>query len=92
MGDEAQQTTGPMPLGLLARRQDHRAETEARTAGLGRVRKVTPWMVRKVTPWMVRKVTPWIDGIAPLTDNVGRDQDRGGHVRREQMSWHTEHG
>ncbi len=84
MGDEAQQTTGPMPLGLLARRQDHRAETEARTAGLRRV--------RKVTPWMVRKVTPWIDGIAPLTDNVGRDQDRGGHVRREQLSWHTEHG
>ena len=61
-------------------------------AVLRRVRKVTPWMVRKVTPWMVRKVTPWIDGIAPLTDNVGRGQDRGRHVRREQMSWHTEHG
>ena len=56
------------------------------------VRKVTPWLVRKVTPWLVRKVTPWIDGFAPLTDNVGRDQDRGRHVRREQMSWHTEHG
>ena len=34
MGGEAPQTTGPMLLGLLTPRQDHRAEAEARTAGL----------------------------------------------------------